>query len=103
MIDSARSTRWAFCLSQAATRSVAGFPGSVLASTEDVIARRGEPEFEAALRIWQRVIETLGSTILAAGFLDAKELAATPDAYTRWGREDAQGQHMVLRAVEGRA
>jgi len=75
----------------------------IASSTEDEIARRGEPEFEAALRIWQRVIETLGSTILAAGFLDAKELAAAPDAYTRWGREDAQGQHMVLRAVEGRA
>ena len=75
----------------------------IASSTEDEVARRGEPEFEAALRIWQRVMETLGTTILSGGSLDATELAAALDAYTRWGRDHAQGQQMVLRAVEGRA
>ena len=72
-------------------------------SNADEIARRGEPEFEAALRIWQRVIETLGPSIIAAGFLSGPEQAAALDAYTRWRSDAAQRQHMVLRAVEGRA
>ena len=71
-------------------------------SNEDEIARRGEPEFEAALRIWQRVIETLGPSMIAAGFLSGPEQAAALDAYRRWRSDAAQRQHMVLRAVEGR-
>jgi SAM-dependent methyltransferase len=77
--------------------------GDVAATVEDEIAVRGEPGFDDALDVWARVIDTIGASIVDAGILAAADLAAARLAYEAWRRGPARRQHMVLRAVEGRA
>lgn len=74
----------------------------VVASVEDEVATRGDPGFDDALAIWQRVIATMGPPIVEAGALAATDVDAAATAYGEWCRGPARRQHMVLQAVVGR-
>jgi len=71
-------------------------------SVEDEVARAGDEGFEAAVALWQDVIESAGPTIVAAGLLGEEERVAAASAYAGWRAHDARAVHMVLRAVSGR-
>ena len=79
----------------------AGFRDVVL-TVEDEVATRGDPGFADALELWQRVIESMGTTIVGAGFLVQTDLDAARAAHRSWSKHDARMQRMVLRAVDGR-
>jgi SAM-dependent methyltransferase len=79
----------------------AGLVG-VEASVEDEVAARGDAGFDDALAIWQRVIVTMGPSIVDAGTLTATAVDAAATAYGEWCRDSARVQHMVLHAVAGR-
>jgi SAM-dependent methyltransferase len=79
----------------------AGFRG-VVVTVEDEIATRGDPGFAEALELWQRVMESVGATIVGAGFLTQTDLDAARAAHRSWSEHDARLQRMVLRAVDGR-
>jgi hypothetical protein len=69
---------------------------------EDEVATRGESGFADALELWQRVMETTGTTIVGAGLLGQTDLDAARAAHRAWSEHDARLQRMVLRAVDGR-
>jgi SAM-dependent methyltransferase len=73
----------------------------VATSVEDEVAVRGESGFEDSLAIWRRVMEGIGSTIVAAGALSADDLDAALIAHRSWCDGAARVQRMVLRAVDG--
>ena len=79
----------------------AGFRDVVL-TVEDEVATRGDPGFADALELWQRVMESMGATIVGAGFLAQADLDAARAAHRSWSEHDARLQRMVLRAVYGR-
>jgi len=74
----------------------------VATTVEDEVAIRGESGFEDSLAIWKRVMESMGSTIVAAGALSAEDLTAALLAHESWCDGAARVQRMVLRAVDGR-
>jgi SAM-dependent methyltransferase len=79
----------------------AGFR-DVVVTVEDEVATRGEAGFADALEVWQRVMETMGTTIVGAGFLGQTDLDAAQAAHRAWSEHDGRLQRMVLRAVDGR-
>jgi SAM-dependent methyltransferase len=79
----------------------AGFRDLVV-TVEDEVATRGDPGFEDAMDLWQRVMETMGARIAGAGFLAQTDLDAARAAHRAWSEHDARLQRMVLRAVDGR-
>jgi SAM-dependent methyltransferase len=79
----------------------AGFR-DVVVTVEDEVATRGEAGFADALELWQQVMETMGTTIVDAGFLARTDLDAARAAHRSWAAHDARLQRMVLRAVDGR-
>jgi len=79
----------------------AGFR-DVVVTVEDEVAMRGEARFADTLELWQRVMETMGTTIVDAGFLARTDLDAARAAHRSWAERDARLQRMVLRAVDGR-
>jgi SAM-dependent methyltransferase len=81
--------------------ATAGFR-NVAASVEDEVAVRGEPGFDDALALWRQVMESLGPTIVRAGFLAGPDLEAALAAHGSWSEQDARMQRMVLRAADGR-
>ena len=74
----------------------------VVVTVEDEVATRGDPGFAEALELWQRVMESMGATIVGAGFLAQADLDAARAAHRSWSEHDARLQRMVLRAVDGR-
>ena len=79
----------------------AGFRG-VVVTVEDEVATSGDPDFAEALELWQRVMESMGTTIVGAGFLGQTDLDAARVTHRAWSEHDARLQRMVLRAVDGR-
>jgi len=71
-------------------------------TVQDEVATRGDPGFADALELWQRVLESMGATIVGAGFLARADLDAARAAHRSWSEHDARMQRMVLRAVDGR-
>jgi len=71
-------------------------------TVQDEVATRGDPGFADALELWQRVMESMGATIVGAGFLAQADLDAARAAHRSWSEHDARLQRMVLRAVDGR-
>ena len=71
-------------------------------TVQDEVATRGDPGFADALELWQRVMESMGATIVGAGFLAQADLDAARAAHRSWSEHDARLQRMVLRAVYGR-
>ena len=71
-------------------------------TVQDEVATRGDPGFADALELWQRVLESMGATIVGAGFLAQADLDAARAAHRSWSEHDARLQRMVLRAVYGR-
>ena len=71
-------------------------------TVQDEVATRGDPGFADALELWQRVMESMGATIVGAGFLAQADLDAARAAHRSWSEHDARMQRMVLRAVYGR-
>jgi SAM-dependent methyltransferase len=74
----------------------------VVVTVEDEVATRGDPDFADALELWQRVMESMGATIVDAGFLAQTDLDAARAARRAWSEHDARLQRMILRAVDGR-
>jgi hypothetical protein len=77
-------------------------PGMRVLDVEDEIACRGEDGFDGALEIWQRVIVTMGPTMIEARAIDRTAVDAAAHAADDWCRHTARRQHMVLRAAVGR-
>jgi len=71
-------------------------------TVQDEVATRGDPGFADALELWQRVLESMGATIVGAGFLAQADLDAARAAHRSWSEHDARLQRMVLRAIDGR-
>jgi len=71
-------------------------------TVQDEVATRGDPGFADALELWQRVMESMGATIVGAGFLAQADLDAARAAHRSWSEHDARLQRMVLRAIDGR-
>jgi ubiquinone/menaquinone biosynthesis C-methylase UbiE len=81
--------------------AAAGFR-AVVESVEDELAVRGEPGFDDALALWRQVMESMGPTIVGAGFLARTDLELARAAHRSWSERDARAQRMVLRAAAGR-
>lgn len=79
----------------------AGFR-DVVESVEDEVAVRDQPGFGDALAQWRQVMESLGPTVVGAGFLARTDLEAAVAAHGPWSERDARVQRMVLRAAAGR-
>jgi SAM-dependent methyltransferase len=70
----------------------------VLMITDDnEIARRGDP----GTAIWTRVVETLGATIVAAGFLTEAERIRAEAAYREWAQDKLESQTLRMRTICG--
>ena len=81
--------------------AAAGFH-DVVESVEDEVAVREQPGFDDALALWRQVMESMGPTIVAAGFLARTDLELALGAHRAWSERDARVQRMVLRAADGR-
>ncbi len=74
----------------------------VVVSVEDEVAVRDQRGFDEGLALWRQVMESMGPTIVGAGFLAQPELEAATAAHASWSERDARVQRMVLRAAAGR-
>lgn len=68
---------------------------------DDETVVRGDPEFLAASAIWSHVIQSLGAAILAAGFLDNRDLLTAGECYQAWTQSRLQVQRLSIRTVIG--
>lgn len=68
---------------------------------EDEAAIRGEPGFDDATAIWERVLEDTRPQLVGGGFLAEADWHAAHAAYRAWRQHDARHQRMTLRAVTG--
>jgi len=78
----------------AGLKSVQTFP-------DDETVLRGSPEFLAAAAIWSHVIQMIGATIVAAGFLQHRDLLAAEQCYEPWTQSRLQRQSLSMRTVIG--
>jgi SAM-dependent methyltransferase len=62
---------------------------------------RGDPEFLASAAMWSHVIQSIGATIVAAGFLDHRDLLAAEECYEPWAQSRLQRQSLSMRTVIG--
>jgi SAM-dependent methyltransferase len=69
---------------------------------DDETVHRGHPDFPDATAIWTRVIQTLGSQIVSAGFLHERDRIEAESAYQPWARTRLQRQSLSMRTVVGR-
>jgi SAM-dependent methyltransferase len=74
----------------------------VVVHVDDEIARRGEPEFDAAGALWTHVVETLGPSLVAAGVLSEQARFTAETVYRDWVRDKLRTQVLQMRTVEGR-
>jgi hypothetical protein len=74
----------------------------IVEHVDDEVARRGDPDFDAAAGIWTRVVESLGPALVTAGFLTAGECAEAEAVYREWVRDRLQTQVLRLKTVQGR-
>jgi SAM-dependent methyltransferase len=69
---------------------------------EDETVRRGDPDFFDAAGIWTHVIETIGSQIVDAGFLEESECREAEEVSRNWVRDMLRRQTLSLSTIEGR-
>lgn len=76
----------------------------VVSHASDEVVRRGDPDFldPYASGIWLYVIQTVGPTLVEAGFLDERARLRTEEAYSIYLRDELQMQRHSMLTVEGR-
>ena len=65
------------------------------------ISSRGEPGFESATAIWPHVMETIGLTIVSAGFLNEMERKKAMDRYENYRRTSLAKQYLAIKTIVG--
>ncbi len=73
--------------------------GEVQDDTE--VSQRGDPGFESATGIWPNVMETIGPTIVSAGFLSETDLLQAQEGYARYQLNVLTTQRLSLKTVIG--
>lgn len=72
--------------------------------SSDELVRRGDPDFLDAYAsgIWLYVVQTLGPTLVQAGFIDASVRARAEEEYEAYVKKALQMQRHSMLTVEGR-
>lgn len=68
---------------------------------DDETIQRGDTDFLDAAAIWIYVIQSIGSQIVAAGFLDPDECVQAEHSYADWVQSGLQKQTLSMRTVIG--
>jgi SAM-dependent methyltransferase len=68
---------------------------------QDDIAERGEPEFSDRTRLWSETIESVGGSLVSAGFCTKRQLQEARERYDRWVKTALNRQTLSMRAVRG--
>ena len=71
------------------------------AQDDTEVSQRGEPGFESATGIWPNVMETIGPTIVSAGFLSETDLLQAQEGYARYQLNVLTTQRLSLKTVIG--
>jgi SAM-dependent methyltransferase len=74
---------------------------SVQTFFDDETVLRGDSEFLAAAAVWSHVIQTIGASVVAAGFLQHRDLLAAEQCYAPWTQSRLQRQSLSMRTVIG--
>jgi SAM-dependent methyltransferase len=69
---------------------------------DDEIAQRGDPSFLNAGAIWLQVIQSIGTDIMTAGFLDKRELLKSEEHYAQYLQGGLHTQTLSMRSVVGK-
>ena len=65
------------------------------------VSFRGEPNFESATAIWSHVIETIGISIVSAGFLNELDRELAKDRYDDYCRTTLAAQCLAVKTIAG--
>ncbi len=65
------------------------------------VSLRGEPNFESATAIWPHVMETIGLTIVSAGFQDEADRRKAMDRYDDYRRTTLARQCLAIKTIVG--
>ena len=75
--------------------------GQIEEQDDREISSRGEPGFESATAIWPHVMETIGLTIVSAGFLNEMERKQAMDRYENYRRTSLATQCLAIKTIVG--
>ncbi len=65
------------------------------------VSLKGEPNFESATAIWPHVMQTIGLTIVSAGFLNEMDREQAMDRYDDYRRTTLATQCLAIKTIAG--
>ena len=65
------------------------------------VSSRGEPNFESATAIWPHVMETIGLSIVVAGFLSEMDREQAKDRYEHYRKTTLATQCLAIKTITG--
>jgi SAM-dependent methyltransferase len=73
----------------------------VTSRAQDEVVERGDPEFTGRTRLWSETIESVGGSLVSAGFCTKRQLQQARERYDPWLETALNRQTLAMRAITG--